>query len=168
MQSAPTVARAVAAGVISAAMVGMPCVAHAQQTGSTIQPEVRVDVLAARATAGQVAAGAVGSIGEYLRVGGDLGGGILGGDGRGTRLGARADAYGRFHVDPLAQSRWAPYLVAGGSLRTDERSRGRLYVLAALGVEGPASHHVVPAFELGLGGGVRFSVALRRAFENHR
>ena len=152
MQSAPTVARAVAAGVISAAMVGMPCVAHAQQTGSTIQ----------------VAAGAVGSIGEYLRVGGDLGGGILGGDGRGTRLGARADAYGRFHVDPLAQSRWAPYLVAGGSLRTDERSRGRLYVLAALGVEGPASHHVVPAFELGLGGGVRFSVALRRAFENHR
>jgi hypothetical protein len=168
MRGSWTIARVVTAGGVCAATIGCPRVAWAQQSGSTIQPEIRVDLLAAHTTAGQLGAGAVGSAGEYLRVGGDLGAGVVGGDSRGVRLGARADVYGRFHLDPLAQSRWAPYLVAGGSFRADQRSRGQLYALAALGVEGPASHHVVPAFELGLGGGVRVGIALRRALTNHR
>ena len=168
MRDSWTIARVVIGGGVCAATMGCPRVGWAQQSGSTIQPETRIDLLAAHTTAGELGAGAVASAGEYLRVGGDLGAGVVGGDGRGTRLGARADIYGRFHLDPLAQSRWAPYLVAGGSFRTDQRSRGQLYALGALGVEGPESHHVVPAFELGLGGGVRIGIALRRAFATHR
>jgi len=59
-------------------------------------------------------------------------------------------------------------VAAGGSLRADERSHGRLYALAALGVEGPAAQHIRSALELGLGGGVRVGIALRRALSNHR
>jgi hypothetical protein len=146
----------------AAAMMGWTRIATAQQSGPAVQPELRADVIIAHAAAGQMAAGAVGSIGESVRLGGDLGAGVVGGDGRGTRLGTRVDVYGRFHLDPRAQSRWAPYIAAGGSLRADNRSRGQLYALAALGVEGPAARGVRPAFELGLGGGVRFGFALRR------
>ena len=70
--------------------------------------------------------------------------------------------------DPRAESRWAPYLVAGGSFRADAGTRGRLYALGAVGAEGPASHPIVPAFELGFGGGVRAGVVLRRGMATRR
>ncbi len=144
-----------------------PRVAWCQQAGSDVQPELRVDLLAARSSAVQLAAGAVWPAGEYLRLGGDLGAGVAGGT-RGPFFSTRADFYGRFHPDPRAESRWAPYLVGGGSFRADQRARGHLYALAAVGVEGPEHHAVVPAFELGLGGGVRAGIVLRRGLANRR
>lgn len=145
----------------------LPRVAWGQQAGSLVQPEMRTDLLAARTSAVQLAAGAVTPAGEYLRLGGDLGAGVAGGTG-GPFFSTRADFYGRFHLDPRGESRWAPYLVAGGTFRADQRARGRLYALGAVGVEGPVSHPVVPAFELGLGGGVRAGIVLRRGLANRR
>jgi hypothetical protein len=144
-----------------------PRVAWSQQASSIVQPELRADLLAARTSAVQVAVGVVAPAGEYLRLGGDLGAGLAGGTG-GPFFSTRADFYGRFHLDPRAESRWVPYLVAGGSFRADGGARGRLYALAALGVEGPENHPVVPAFELGLGGGVRAGIVLRRGLANRR
>jgi hypothetical protein len=136
-------------------------------TGSAMQPELRADFLGARTGAMQLAAGMVAPAGDYLRLGGDLGAGVAGGA-HGPFLSSRADFYGRFHLDPRAESRWAPYLVAGGSFRADAGTRGRLYALAAVGAEGPASHPIVPAFELGFGGGVRAGVVLRRGMATRR
>ena len=141
--------------------------ATASETGSAIQPELRADFLGARVGAMQLGAGVAGPVGDYLRLGGDIGAGVAGGAG-GPFLSSRADFYGRFHLDPRAESRWAPYLVAGGSFRADAGTRGRLYALAAVGAEGPASHPIVPAVELGFGGGVRAGVVLRRGMATRR
>ena len=169
MRAARERAAALARAVIIVCMTAClwPRVAWSQPAGSAVQPEFRADLLAARSSAVQLGVGAVAPAGEYLRLGGDLGAGIAGGAG-GPLLSTRADVYGRFHLDPRAESRWVPYLVAGGSLRADQRARGRLYALAAVGVEGPESHRVVPAFELGLGGGVRAGIVLRRGLANRR
>jgi hypothetical protein len=153
--------------IVSLAACLSPHRAASQETSSPIQPELRADVLVARSAAMQLGVGAAVPAGEYLRLGGDLGAGATGGS-RGPFFSTRADLYGRFHLDPRAESRWAPYLVAGGSFRADEGSRGRLYALAAVGAEGPASHPIVPAFELGFGGGVRASVVLRRGLMARR
>jgi hypothetical protein len=134
----------------------------AQQSPSPMQPELRADAIVARATAVELGGGAVWPVGDYLRLGGDLAAGVVARAGAGGRLGARADAVGRFHFDQGAM-RWAPYLVGGASYRADVRSRGALYLLVALGVEGPAARGVVPAVELGVGGGLRVGIALRRS-----
>ncbi len=170
IQRAAALARA-AITVVRASVFLTACVwprlAWSQQAGSEVQPELRADLVAARSSAVQLGVGAVAPTGEYLRLGGDLAAGVAGGTG-GPFFSSRVDLYGRFHLDPRGESRWAPYLVAGGSFRADERARGRLYALAMAGVEGPVSHPVVPAFELGLGGGVRAGIVLRRGLANRR
>jgi hypothetical protein len=155
-------ARMVSATCLS---LGVMCAARcgtAQEPSRTLQPEVRADVIAARTAAAEFGVGAVVPTGEYMRLGGDLGLGVVTGGGHGARVAARIDAYGRIHLDPFAEYRWAPYLFGGGSYLVDPRSRGRLAVLAGVGVEGPPSRRLVPAFELGLGGGVRLGFAIRR------
>jgi hypothetical protein len=145
--------------------LGAMCAARsgtAQEPPRTLQPELRADVIASRTAAAEFGVGAVVPAGEYLRLGGDLGLGVVTGGGHGARVAARTDAYGRIHLDPFAEYRWAPYLFGGGSYLVDRRSRGRLAVLAGVGVEGPPSRRLVPAFELGLGGGVRVGLAIRR------
>jgi hypothetical protein len=133
----------------------------AQQSPSPMQPELRADAIVARATAVELGGGAVWPVGDHLRLGGDLAAGVVAR--AGGRLGARADAVGRFHFDQSGATRWAPYLVGGASYRADAQSRGALYLLVALGVEGPAARGVVPAVELGVGGGLRVGMALRRS-----
>jgi hypothetical protein len=174
IQRAAALARAVIVVVCTTACMAAyltaclwPRLAWSQQAGSVVQPELRADLVAARSSAVQLGVGAVAPAGEYLRLGGDLGAGVAGGTG-GPFFSTRADVYGRFHLDPRGESQWAPYLVAGGSLRADQRARGRMYALAAVGVEGPVSRPVVPAFELGLGGGVRAGIVLRRGLANRR
>lgn len=144
-------------GVIGDAPAG-----SAQQPSRAAQPEIRTDVIAARGTSTEVGVGAVAPAGEYLRLGGDLAFGVAAGDGRPTSAAGRADAYARIHLDPFAEHRWAPYLVGGGSYLVDGRRRGRLALLAVLGVEGPAARPLVPALEIGFGDGVRVGLALRK------
>jgi len=96
----------------------------------------------------------------------------IGGGGRGFE--SRVDAFSRFSPDPFRESRWAPYAGAGisGRLVRNDTPRAHAYLLVFLGVEGPlpgtAASGWVPAFELGVGGGVRAAVVLRRGVSRRR
>jgi hypothetical protein len=141
----------------------------AQQTSTSyVQPEVRTDVIVAHTATIELAGGAVFPVGEFLRLGGDLGGGVGGGPDNSVVATGRADFYGRFHLDPFAQSPWALYLVGGGSYKIAARSRGQVYILAAIGLEGPPAGGVVPAFEAGFAGGFRVGFALRHELDHRR
>lgn len=130
---------------------------------------MRVDGLFA--TNGAVHAGLGFSIpaGVYLRTGlvAALGGGSHGTEGR-------ADLFGRFSLDPFRQSSWAPYAGAGisGRFRPREAGASRAYLLAYLGLEGPLRAGRmpgwVPAVEVGLGGGARIGIILRRGIPGRR
>ena len=73
------------------------------------------------------------------------------------RVTARAELVGRFLLDPLAEHRWGPYVAGGLGVAS------KPYVLVVLGVEGPRWGRVTPAFEAGVGAGVRLGFALRRS-----
>jgi hypothetical protein len=74
----------------------------------------------------------------------------------------------RFLLDPFKEFRWGPYLGGGFTALWENGGgwRGRLLVL--LGVEGPAHAGWRTSVELGLGGGARLGVVLRRARVNGR
>jgi hypothetical protein len=129
----------------------------------TVRPEARIDAIIARRTAIEAGVGAIVPIGIYVRAGADLAGGVIAGGAQPAGAAARADLFGRFLLDPLAEHRWGPYVTAGASYRADSRDHGRVYLLALIGVEGPRQGRVVPAIEAGLGGGFRIGVVLRQA-----
>jgi hypothetical protein len=78
------------------------------------------------------------------------------------------DAVARFLLDPFAEHRWGPYAGGGVSVRFDAHERGRSYLLLLLGIEGAPGPGIVPAVELGVGGGWRAGVVLRRGREDRR
>jgi hypothetical protein len=135
--------------------------AAAQATTPSVAPEIRTDAIVARSTAFQLAAGAAIATGDYLWVGADLGVGVV--TGRPLEPSASLDVTGRLHLDSDGDTQWAPYLVGGMTFRADRGARGALYLLIALGVHAPARAGIVPALEVGLGGGVRAGIVLRRA-----
>jgi hypothetical protein len=134
-------------------------------------PEARVDGISARASAAFVGAGLAIPLTTYTRIALVAGGGQSWY--RGERGGAaRVELVGRFVLDPLRERRWAPYGLAGlGALYhalDDARDRWREVIVIGVGVEGPALGAVAPAVEIGVGGGARLSVVLRRALPNRR
>ena len=141
----------------------------AQIPQQRLQTEYRLDALVARTTGGEAAIGVSVPAGLYVRTG------LVAGVGAG-RHGAegRTDLFSRFSLDPFRQSRWAPYAGAGisGRYRNDRDGGARAYLLVFLGAEGPLplgrTSGIVPAVELGLGGGARFSVILRRGINGRR
>ena len=143
--------------------------AGAQPTQQRFQSEVRVDGLFASSGAVQAGYGVSIPAGIYLRSGlvGGVGGGAHGFE-------TRADLLARFSLDPFRQSRWAPYGGAGisGRFRPTRAGGSHAYLLTYLGIEGPLSAGSragwVPAFELGLGGGARIGVILRRGIAGRR
>lgn len=145
--------------------------AHAQQrreeTSQRFQPEARADYIDARAVTAHVGLGLSIPASTYVRLG------IVGAAGRawrdGTSIGAgRVDALARFVVDPLRESRWAPYAAGGIGALYDESEKWRGVLVGVLGIEGPAAGHVVPAIEAGFGGGARIGFVLRRAMRGRR
>ncbi len=126
------------------------------------QPEVRADVLGPSPYALQLGGGVNLGAGYYQRV--ELDGGI-GARQRGSAMvgTARVDALLRLLLDPFGQERWGFSLAGGLSLRGDAGDRVRPYLVGAAELEGPATHGVRVAYQLGLGGGVRLGVAIRRA-----
>jgi hypothetical protein len=108
-------------------------------------------------------------MGLYLRAGLVLGAGV----GR-HGFDARSDLIARFTFDPFRQTRWAPYGGGGVSGRYNSTAEGgaKAYLLVFFGVEGPlpvgARSGWVPAFEVGLGGGARLGVVLRRGIRARR
>jgi hypothetical protein len=134
-----------------------------------VQVEGRVDAIVARTTGVEAGVGLSVPSGIYMRTG------LVAGIGAGRHgVEGRTDLISRFSLDPFRQSRWAPYGGAGVSGRYRSKLDGgsHAYLMIFLGVEGPlspgATSGVVPAFELGLGGGARFAVILRRGINARR
>lgn len=143
--------------------------AGAQVAQQRIQSELRVDGIFASSGAVQAGYGVSIPAGIYLRTG------VVGAIGASTHgFESRADLLGRFSLDPFRQSKWAPYGGAGISGRFRPASAGgsHAYLLVFLGLEGPmragSRAGWVPAFEVGLGGGARVGVILRRGVVGRR
>ena len=160
---------ALAASAACAALAAAPSSAPAQTRPQRLQLEGRVDALFSRGWAAQLGGGASVPLGTYVRAGAVVGAGYASGDALGSRsLGVRVDAVARFLLDPLMQFRRAPYAGGGVTYRSDVSSRHGLFLLLVLGYEGAPVRGVLPAVELGLGGGARVGVVLRRAVPGRR
>jgi len=133
----------------------------AQPPRSAVVPELRVDILGGRGTAVHGGAGVQIPAGAYVRVGVVAAAGTRWHDDA-TRADGRVDVLARFLIDPFRQSRWGLSAGGGVSLRASSGDRVRPHLLLALDVEGRRSARgMSPAFQLGLGGGVRAGLGLR-------
>ena len=160
--------RAAALAAVMAAIVATPHGAGAQQPdASSLTPEVRADVVLGHQPAVQVGGGVQIPFGYYVRVG------IAGAAGRRiddatsrpastSRVDGRVDVLVRFLLDPFRQTPYGLSLGGGMSVRAEPGDRARPVLLVALDVEGRRSARgIVPAVQLGLGGGVRLGIVLR-------
>lgn len=123
----------------------------------------RLDVIVAAKTAVHLGLGVAVPLGTYVRAGVTVAAGVMEGSPSG-----RIDLSARFLLDPFRESRWGPYGGGGVSARFDDNRDAKAYLLLFLGVEGPASRGLSPAIELGLGGGGRLGVILRRGAAERR
>ena len=135
----------------------------------TMKPEVRVDAARIGNRIALLAGGGVQiPLGYYTRIG------VIGAAGLDAErfvqdASGRLDVVGRFLFDPFRQMRWGLSAGAGVSVRVRARDRVRPYLVSVIDLEGPLSvRGVSPSFQLGIGGGVRFGVALRRGTKDAR
>jgi hypothetical protein len=141
--------------------IALPLVLHGQQIVSTPAAELRVDGFGGDRPGAQLGAGINLPLGYYARLGVIGGLGAASVDDRGV-LAGRVDLLARFLLDPFRQSRWGLSAAGGVSVRGNEGDRMRPHLLLLVDVEGRrTSSGVSPAFQLGLGGGVRAGVGLR-------
>ena len=131
------------------------------------QPEARVDYIDARAAAAHLGVGFSVPASTYVRLGMVGAAGQAWSDG-GAGIAGRVDGLVRFVVDPFREFRWAPYASGGVGALYDRTERWRAVLVGVLGIEGPVTSRVVPAVEVGFGGGIRVGVALRRAMPGRR
>lgn len=152
-----------------ALFMALPLVGKAQLPQQPLQIEGRLDAIVAHTTGVEAGLGLTIPAGIYVRSG------LVAGIGAGRHgVEGRTDLISRFSLDPFRQSRWAPYGGGGisGRYRPKRDGGSRAYLLIFLGVEGPVplgqTSGIVPAFELGLGGGARLAVILRRGINARR
>ena len=132
-----------------------------------IQPEARADFIGARASAAHLGAGVSVRASTYVRIGIVAAAGQAWSDGH-ARAAGRVDGLVRFVVDPLREFRWAPYASGGVGGIYDQSDEWRVVLVGVLGIEGPAAGAVIPAMEVGFGGGARIGVVVRRAIPGRR
>lgn len=143
--------------IAAAASCAAPAIAQAR-------PEVRADAIISHTTAVHAGIGVLFPLGTYVRSGVIAGAGIAD-----NAASFRADFVNIFHVDPFRESHWGPYGGGGLSFRHDNSdSRSNTFLLVVLGMEGPEKNGFSPAFEVGLGGGARAGIILRRARGRYR
>lgn len=124
--------------------------------------EGRLEATAAEAPGAHVGIGLGMRAGWYVRPSLLLAAGAVQGSDDVWRGSQRADIVVRFLLDPFGERPRGWYGGAGVSVQqVAGRSRGVLLLLA--GVEGRARAGFRPAIEVGVGGGVRLGVVLRRA-----
>jgi hypothetical protein len=156
--------------LVLAALVTCTVDAHGQsrpRAAARMQPEARADYINARAIAAHLGVGVSVPASTYVRLAIVGAAGQAWSDGS-TSVAGRIDGLARFVVDPLRESRWAPYASGGISALYDGREGWRTVLVGVLGVEGPAAGRVVPAVEVGFGGGTRVGFAVRRAMPGRR
>ena len=147
-----------AACVLGAALA--IAVSHAAAAQSP-QAELRGDVLGPRPYSVQAGAGMVLPLGYYVRASADAGYAPS----ANASLVAnhwRGDLLARFTLDPFREERWGLSLGGGLSFRR------HAYLAAVVDLEGPEMHGVLPALQVGLSGGVRAALVIRRAVKGRR
>jgi len=162
-------ARNAARALVAAVALGWPVFAAAQASGfkPAVQFEARVDALGGPPAGAQAGIGANVAAGYYLRIGTDAAMGAASRDGRAVASG-RVDVVTRYLLDPFQEFKWGPYAGAGFTARHDRGADWRADLLLLIGLEGPARAGWRTSVELGLGGGARLGVVLRRARSNGR
>lgn len=147
-------------------LVGAVVAAEAgAQRASLVPPpyaEYRADVIAGRGTAAQVGGGVTVPMGLYVRLGLIGAVGATRHDGA-TRASGRSDAIARFVLDPFHELPVALSLGGGVSVPYEANRRIRPYLTAVVDLEGRRRGGVTPALQVGLGGGTRVGIALRRS-----
>ncbi len=143
--------------------VSLTSVVRAQaMLDASVKPEVRVDAITSRGATVLYAGGGVQiPAGYYARVGviGAVGAPVQSGD---RSMSGRLDVIGRFLFDPFREHAWGLSAGAGVSVRAATGDRVRPYLATVIDLEGQRSPGgISPAFQLGLGGGVRVGAALR-------
>ena len=142
-------------------LVALACVARVAQ-GQFLQPELRLDISGPEPVAIEPGVGLTTPLGTYARLGMNAGYDVRGAPERTGRR-WRGDVIARITLDPLRQQRWA--LSFGGGVSY----RGATTYLAALAdLEGPEVRGVMPALQIGVSGGTRAAIILRRAMRGRR
>ena len=73
----------------------------------------------------------------------------------------RGDAIVRFLLDPFAESAWGLSIGGGMSALFAEGARTHAYLVVVADVEAPRAGGMVPAVQIGLGGGLRVGLVAR-------
>lgn len=134
-------------------------------------PELRADVITGRTRAVQIGAGVQLPIGYYVRVGAVAAAGARYDASATAAPGAvgRVDVAARFLLDPFRQSRVGASVGGGLSVLAAPGDRARPLLLLLLDLEGRrTARGLVPAVQIGVGGGVRLGIALRAGAERVR
>ena len=158
--------KAVLLGACAVALAGHPATLAAQapdgaeRPARRLRPELRIDYIGARTHAVQAGVGISIPAGTYARLG--VAAGVGPGWGDSTFTSARADATVRFLIDPFRRSRWGLSFGGGLSALHDGSDLRGLALLFA-DVEGPGDAGWIPFAGVGVGGGVRVTLGVRRA-----
>lgn len=135
--------------------------ARAQVQGSAY-PELRVDGMVGRGSTIQAGAGEELPLGYYVRLGLIGAAGVTRRDGV-TTHGERVDLVARYLLDPFRETPDALSLGGGMSFVAEPGKRLRPYLVVVADIEGRRRGSWSPALQIGLGGGARIGVVLRRS-----
>ncbi|HEY7232782.1 MAG TPA: hypothetical protein VH539_01475 [Gemmatimonadaceae bacterium] len=157
--------------LVSLLALALPTRAHAQQSSRSSFPplELRADAIDVRSTRFGTYQGGIGTnvpLGYYVRLEIDAAGGITKRDSV-DHTSARIDAIARFLVDPFAETEWGLSIGGGLSAMLEESEPAREYLVVVVDLEGPRVAGIVPALQMGLGGGVRVGI-IARAYRSGR
>jgi hypothetical protein len=130
-------------------------------------PEVRADLLVARSAALEAGVGLSLPAGVYIRPTLVAAAGPAWRDGE-RGWSSRVDVLARFLLDPFRESRVGLYGAGGISAHYDPWQQWRAALALVVGAELPSRAGTTWALELGLGGGFRVGLALRRAVPGRR
>jgi hypothetical protein len=147
-----------AAAVLSAAIA--PRLAAQQEP--RMYAELRADAFLASGGSAQAGGGIVIPAGVYARVGLDGAAGVRWHDGTSSGVG-RIDLIARFLLDPLRENNIGLSVGGGLSAPIDGNGFKTPLLTVVLDVEGRQRAGWTPGLELGLGGGARVGVVLRRS-----
>jgi hypothetical protein len=159
-----------ARGLALVALAALPAAARGQAAppAASVEPEVRVDLVVPRAGV-EAGVGLQVPMGYYVRIGADVAAGARSSTLAAAHATGRIDLLGRFLLDPFRQSPFGFSAGAGLSTRFESGRRATPLLLVALDVEGRrATNGWVPALQVGLGGGTRVGLVLRRAQAGYR
>lgn len=130
-------------------------------------PAFRVDAFIGSAVGAQVAAGVIGAPAYNVRLQFDLGAGGVS-RASGWEPAGRTEFLFRWMSDPFRRARWAAHAGGGVGLLFERSRVTRPLAIVTMGIEGPVRGRWQPGVEVGLGGGVRAGMTLRRVRPGRR